>query len=91
MADIAMCLNNNCTKRWECYRYTAEPCECGQAYFSDDGYVELDGCYMFWSNEEVRSPLETISGGGRPSLWEYIDREIMIRVGENVNMESQGY
>lgn len=50
MADIAMCKNNQCQKRFECYRFTAVPNSYKQSYFCP---TIKDGiCDSFWSNHD---------------------------------------
>lgn len=49
MADITMCGNDNCTKREQCFRYTATPSQ-WQSYaaFTQDEYGK---CIHFWDKE----------------------------------------
>ena len=53
MPDISMCLNKECPKRNECYRYTAEPNPFRQSYSKfqyqdgDNGFA----CGEFWDNK----------------------------------------
>lgn len=48
MPDIMMCVNEECNKRKNCYRYRAIPQEFGQSYacFQDRG------CTFFWEIEK---------------------------------------
>jgi hypothetical protein len=50
MPDIAMCENNNCPRRAECYRFSAKPSEYRQAYIAP----EPDGCAFFVPVEPKR-------------------------------------
>ena len=46
MADISMCLNEDCPLKEKCYRYTAPASD--YQYYSDFKYVEGEGCDFFW-------------------------------------------
>lgn len=51
MPDIAMCANQNCPKRNECYRYTATPSPTRQSYASFQPTLGSDRCEYFWPND----------------------------------------
>jgi hypothetical protein len=50
MPDIAMCLNNECKFKKDCYRFTAKPSEFMQAYgdFNCKDKTSIDT--FFWEN-----------------------------------------
>lgn len=51
MADITMCVDNECPMRDRCYRYTAKADEKYQSY-ADFGRGRGDKhCEMFWDNK----------------------------------------
>ncbi len=51
MPDIAMCLNEKCEKKEQCYRYTAEPCEY-QCYAGfDENNTEY--CFIYDAHESL--------------------------------------
>ena len=56
MPDITMCLNEDCQKKDDCYRYTAKPTPYMQSY-ADFGRSEVDlqDCKMFWDNSEQKA------------------------------------
>ena len=43
MPDIAMCLNEECPRKAECYRYMARPSEYRQSYMA----FKAEGCEDF--------------------------------------------
>ena len=49
MPDIAMCLNDKCTKKHECYRYSATPGRTQDYMFF--GLEETYPCGEFWPLE----------------------------------------
>jgi hypothetical protein len=51
MPDIAMCKDEDCPQKYDCYRYTAKP-DFLQCYF--EGKVRKDDleCDVFWANYE---------------------------------------
>lgn len=49
MPDITMCAANECPKKYECYRYLAEPGR-RQSYFSEPKFNE-NGCAHFWDTK----------------------------------------
>lgn len=50
MADITMCEGKGCTKREECYRFTATPNEYRQSYFVGTPIQEDGDCEHFWKD-----------------------------------------
>lgn len=48
MPDISMCLNNECSKRRDCYRYRAVPGEIRQVYAKFKPYNSAGDCEYFW-------------------------------------------
>jgi hypothetical protein len=50
MADISMCLNKECKKRRQCYRFTAPANESWQTY-ADFEPDENGECEYFWDNK----------------------------------------
>ena len=48
MADITMCLGDNCDVREKCYRYTAPVCPYGQSVFTET--PKEKPCKHFWDN-----------------------------------------
>jgi len=53
LPDITMCQGTGCPLKERCHRYTAEPCERRQSYFSVPPVV--DGkCDHFWDNAKER-------------------------------------
>ena len=52
MPDIAMCKNNDCPIKEDCYRYTAIADEYWQAYAE---FEYKDGCDYFWRNTRKTS------------------------------------
>ena len=46
MPDYSMCLDHQCGKRFQCYRYMAEPSELYQSYSDFKG--SEDGCAYFF-------------------------------------------
>ena len=64
MADITMCGNKTCSKREDCYRFTAPPNEWIQSYFYPDptptlhiGALgeEVVACAHFLLNDKTRT------------------------------------
>lgn len=54
MADISMCLNNSCTIKETCYRYTAIPNSYSQSYC--DFKQDLNGnCINYWTNSNKQN------------------------------------
>ena len=56
-----MCVGTNCPHKEKCYRYTANPCEHWQAYFTEPPFK--DGkCDMYWgkNSESVWNQLKDI-------------------------------
>ena len=53
MPDIAMCKDNNCSKKLFCYRFIARPDKYLQSYFSD---MKEDNCKHFLqaTKEEIK-------------------------------------
>ena len=53
MPDIEMCMNDECTEKFHCYRWMAEPSKVWQSYikFGKDR-DELDFCLSFWPIED---------------------------------------
>ena len=50
LPDITMCADKECPLSKQCYRFTAEPNEFRQSYFSVSPRDE-SGCSYFWKNE----------------------------------------
>jgi hypothetical protein len=51
MADITMCEEISCPKKFECYRYTAMASEWRQSYFADSPWDDVKKeCLHFWNN-----------------------------------------
>ena len=50
MPDISMCRGLSCSKRDDCYRYTATPTEYRQAYFAAAPLDWQGECKYFWPN-----------------------------------------
>lgn len=50
MADITMCTNKTCSKRNNCYRFTATPNDYLQSYFDGKPGSNND-CNYFWDNK----------------------------------------
>lgn len=48
MPDISMCINEDCTLKKSCYRYTANPNEFWQVY--GDFKQEKGECYHYWKD-----------------------------------------
>lgn len=48
MADITMCKGEYCELRENCKRYTSQPSEYRQAWFSKQPNVDSYYCDMFW-------------------------------------------
>jgi hypothetical protein len=59
MPDISMCIDNDCKKRAECYRYRAVMHEYRQSMFACRPSKAEDGCQYYW-------PLEGDRTGIRP-------------------------
>jgi hypothetical protein len=57
MADISMCLNDDCPKKWECYRYTATPSGVWQPFINP----KHEGCEHFLQNNSQMYFEEVIS------------------------------
>lgn len=47
MPDIAMCLNKDCAKNMECYRFVAKPCEHWQSFHPFKPDLPDKGCDDF--------------------------------------------
>lgn len=45
--DISMCMNEECPKKYTCYRYTSKPDEM-QSYFVDMKPDEKGDCEYYW-------------------------------------------
>jgi hypothetical protein len=52
MPDISMCHGDNCSKKEQCYRFTAKPSEFLQSYFSESPIQPDGSCEHFWDNEK---------------------------------------
>ena len=55
MPDIAMCENEKCPLKQDCFRYTATPSEHRQSYADFEPTVK-DGkvsCDWFWANKKL--------------------------------------
>lgn len=65
MADITMCKGEYCELRETCKRYTSQPNEYRQAYFSKEPNVDSYHCDMYWGNkqEQVFNQLKDITNG----------------------------
>ena len=61
MPDISMCLESECNKKKECYRYNAVPNEFRQSCFLNKEKTG-DKCESFWPIEESDS-LQTPAWG----------------------------
>lgn len=65
MPDITMCMDNQCKRNADCYRYMAVPSEYRQSYFRDsprDSLVTPD-CYYFMAIKEG----DKLRDGGIPT------------------------
>ena len=52
MADITMCVDNDCKLKDKCYRYNAPASEFMQSYFMSSPYnKDKDNCAQFWNVE----------------------------------------
>lgn len=51
MSDISMCLNKECPKKNDCYRFRAIPHPTYQSY-ADFKYDSINGCEAFWPLEQ---------------------------------------
>lgn len=51
MPDISMCSNKECSRKEECYRFTAIPNEFRQAYADFEEIENGKGCGYFMSNK----------------------------------------
>jgi hypothetical protein len=47
--DIAKCWGTNCPYKETCYRYTSEPSEYMQSYFTEQP-IKDGKCYMYWGD-----------------------------------------
>jgi len=54
MADITMCMGNNCNKKKKCYRYTAIPDQ-WQSWSSYDEIKKAGHCEYFWNNKGMKN------------------------------------
>lgn len=48
MPDITMCMNKECEKRYECYRYMVEPSSVMQSYSKFENTCTPSYPGMFW-------------------------------------------
>lgn len=64
MPDIAKCLGTGCPYKETCYRYTSEPSEYMQSYFSVPP-IKDGKCEMYWgvNAEAIWSHLKDIVNG----------------------------
>ena len=57
MPDISMCNGKGCEFKDSCYRYTAEPNEWRQTYFSEAPYKVINGeqrCKYYWEDKSKK-------------------------------------
>jgi len=50
MPDIAMCQNEKCSRRKDCYRHTANPSK-----YQSYGEFEEKDCKYFWDNKKSKN------------------------------------
>ena len=53
MADITMCTDEECSKRFRCYRFTAPWSDYRQSIFAKSPR-ENENCSYFWDNGEYK-------------------------------------
>lgn len=53
MPDISKCEGGDCKKKEACYRFTSEPSEFRQSYFSAPPLNEDGTCDHYWESELV--------------------------------------
>ena len=58
MPDITMCRDTKCPQKDYCFRYTAQPSEYRQAYFTESP-KKMDGCPYFMRDERKLKPPQT--------------------------------
>jgi len=52
--DVTLCLEHNCPRREQCYRYTAKPDDRWQSYFTEKPCGDYMTCEEFWDNTDER-------------------------------------